>query len=157
MNGHGSPHTYGNTALLSRFECENLSKAAYIQPLLTGQAGIFLRILSLFHGLFGPVAEAFAAVITAVAGLDKDALSQVLHPVADFAFDTHVRNLTKTVVVRAGAVAVQGVAVGVCHADADQRHKINLIFKVSILHILRHSFRFVISGLFFLVSALRWW
>ena len=123
MNGHGSPHTYGNTALLSRFECENLSKAAYIQPLLTGQAGIFLRILSLFHGLFGPVAEAFAAVITAVAGLDKDALSQVLHPVADFAFDTHVRNLTKTVVVRAGAVAVQGVAVGVCHADADQRHE----------------------------------
>ena len=67
------------------------------------------------------------SIAAPVVGLDEDRLSQILHPVAQLALDAHVAHFPQAIVVRAGAVAVEGVAVGICHGDGGKGHKVDFV------------------------------
>ena len=97
---------YADGHLLFVIKCKYLTKGAHIQPCFTG-------LLRVGGGVLDgrcSFTETVTSVITPVGGLDEHSLPQVLHPVAQLAFDAHIAHLPQTVVVAAGAVAVSSHA-----------------------------------------------
>ena len=110
-------------------EGKNLSESTHIHPFFTGNSGVLIAVFDPAHHSGRPFAQAVKAVVAAVFRLNKNRESLILHPVADLSLDTHIRNLTMSVVIGAGPVPVERVAVGVCVGHADQGHKVDLMLQ----------------------------
>ena len=126
MDGYRPAHANRNAV---RFESENLTKGAHIQPRCTGLSGIILPRFLLADGFCCALAQGIVAIRGSVLGLYKDIVPKILHSVADFALDANIRHLAESVIVGSGAVSVQGIAVCVCHGHRYEYDKINLILQ----------------------------
>src|SRR5699024_5149798 len=113
MHRNRAANANRNAAFVSGLESKHLSKASDIQPRSAGKRRVFILALNALGCRCGSLAQAAETIVTAVIRLYKDCLAHILHPVADLAFDAHIRNLAKAVVVRAGTVAVEGIAIAV--------------------------------------------
>lgn len=120
LNGYGAAHADGNAltfffVVIFVVEGKHLPKASYIEPLLAGFARIALAVFPVvFAQLF--LRAFFQTVITVVRAfsrLNENFLSKVLPAVADFAFQANVGNLAIAVVILAGTIAIQRIAIGI--------------------------------------------
>ena len=143
MHGDRPAHAAGQALCITlTLKGEHLPKGTHIQPCLAGVSGIFLPVLDALHGSRGTLAETPKAVAAPILRLDKDGLAQVLHPVADFALDAHIGDLTEAVQVGAGTVAVQRITVAVGAGHGNQSDKINLVLQCTHLFFLLTFFGF---------------
>ena len=128
MDRHLPPDAHREALVV--LEGKDLAEGPDIQPLGTGSPGIFLPILAVFlqYG-GGPFAEAAAAIVAAVLRLDEDGIAQILHPIPDLPLDANSGYLSVAIIVRAGAVSVEGVAVAVGPGDRDQGDEVDLVFQ----------------------------
>ena len=139
MYGYRSPNPNGYTlfvlflfsafSLFARRESKDLAKASNIHPFFASNFCIFIRILYSLHYSVRTLAQASKAIAAPILGLYKNGLSQILHTIADFSLDTYIGNLSKTIQVCAGAVAIQRVTITVCPCYRNQCYKINFVLK----------------------------
>ena len=127
MNGYRAPYPY--RYVFGIFKREYLSEGPDIQPSFTGSLGIDVPVLFSFQHRRSAFAQAAEAVVAAVLRLHKYGLPQVLHPVADLSFDAHIGHFPKSVIVRPGAVTVEGIAVGVGPIHTDEGCKVDFILQ----------------------------
>ena len=130
MDRDRTAYADGNALGILIFESKYLPKGAHIQPGLAGLlrvGGGVLEVLRLSQNGRGTFTETVVSIVAPVVGLDEDRLSQVLHPVAQLALDAHVAHFPQTGIVGAGAVAVEGVAIGICHGDGGKGHKVDFV------------------------------
>ena len=125
MDGYRSPnaHRYALCILKSKY----LTEGSNIQPCFTGLGGVRLPILDTLHHGGSTLTEAAEAVIAPILRLDKNGVPQILHPVADLPLDAHIGDFAVAIRIRAGTIAVQGIAVAVGAVDTDQRHKVDFV------------------------------
>jgi len=97
MNRYGSTNADRYPFGILGRKGKHLAKAANIQPVFASLLGIGVSILNAFHNSGSPLTEASITVCTTILRLNKNSFSQVLHPIANLAFDAHVRYFTKAV------------------------------------------------------------
>ena len=110
-------------------EGKDLAESPDIQPLGTGSFRIGRPVFDLLQLGRRPLAETSVAVAAAILRLDEDGIAQILHPVPELPLDADVRDLTVAVVVRAGTVAVERVAIAVGPSHRNQGDEVDLVFQ----------------------------
>src|SRR6202034_4450302 len=81
--------------------------------------------------LVSAIAKARRVIVLSIVGLYEDFHSRVLEAVANLPFDADVRNLPVAVVVGAGPISVERIAVRVGMFHSKHHRKIDLILKTA--------------------------
>ena len=118
-----------NAFLFVALERKDLSERTHVHPFFTSRFGLFFVAFESLHRILSSFAEAGASVIRAFLRLHKNAVSQILHTVADFPFNAYIRNFTVAVIIGSRMISAERIAVSVGIGDRDKCDKIDFVFE----------------------------
>ena len=146
---------YADRQAFCILKCKYLPEGTDVHPFFADDMGVFILTLDALGGSGSTLAQGLITICASIIGLHKNRFIQILHPVADLTLDAHIRDFPEAVIVGAGTVAVQRVAVAVGAGHTYQCHKIDLAFQFSHCYSSSYSVIPLSVASFFLKNSLR--